>query len=193
MKALTGMIALLLTVTLAACQQGEDGGDQTSGSGWASGQDAATDSGSTPAARTGGQQATATAAWGNAADFSYRTFDGQSGRLSDHYGKPVVVNFWAAWCPPCKQEMPHFEESYQQHAGGFELLAVAVDPNNDPAGYFAAEGFTYTGGMDVDGAAHYLRGAIPVTVFIDRQGNLVYKQDGMMTPEQFESQLSKIL
>ena len=193
MKALTGIIAPLLLITLAACQQADDSGDQTSSSSWTTGQDKTVETGGTPTVKTGGQQATATGGWGNATDFSYRTFDGQSGKLSDHYGKPVVVNFWAAWCPPCKLEMPHFEESFQQHAGGFELLAIAVDSGNDPAGYFAAQGFSYTGGMDVDGAAHYLGGAIPVTVFIDRQGNLVHKQDGMMTREQFESHLSKIL
>jgi thiol-disulfide isomerase/thioredoxin len=203
------ILSLILLIGLVACQQGEQGeqgGTETSSSGWTTGQSEAVPADSTAAAGSGGQpntstagqqaaggQATATGGWGNAPDFNYRTFDGQSGRLSDHFGKPVVVNFWAAWCPPCKQEMPHFDESFQQHAGGFELLAIAVDPNNDPAAYFAAQGFSFTGGMDVDGAAHYLGGAIPVTAFIDRQGNLVHRQDGMMTREQFESHLKKIL
>lgn len=201
MKAVTGIVVFLMIIGSAACQQADQGGDETSGSGWATGKAQTVASGSTPAVKAAGQQtasgggqvASATGGWGNAPDFSYRTFDGRTGRLSDHYGKPVVVNFWAAWCPPCKQEMPHFEESFQQHAGGFELLAVAVDSGSDAAAYFAAQGFSYTGGMDIDGAGHYLGGAIPVTVFIDRQGNLVHKQKGMMTRDQFESHLAKIL
>lgn len=212
MKTATGIAIVVLMIGLAACQQADEGGSDTASGGWAAGESgtaATTGTAGTTAAATGGaggvamggtqatggggSSAAAVPAWGNAPDFSYRTFDGRTGKLSDFRGKPVVVNFWAAWCPPCKQEMPDFNEVYQARDGAFELIAVAVDNRSDPAAYFAAQDFSYTGGMDVDGAARYVGAAIPVTVFIDRQGNLVHKQEGMMSREQFEGNLARIL
>ena len=153
MRVITGLLALLTLCGLVACQEADEGGANTAASsGWATDDEGAVASSTEPASK-GGQQTAAAPAWGNAPDFSYRTFDGRTAKLSDHHGKPVVVNFWAAWCPPCKQEMPHFDEVYQGQGGAFELIAVAIDQRNDPAAYFAAQGFSYTGAMDLDGAA----------------------------------------
>jgi hypothetical protein len=89
--------------------------------------------------------------------------------------------------------MPEFGEVYRAKAGQFELVSVAVDTNQDPLSYFKAQGFTWVFGQDQGGAALYNITVIPVTVFIDRKGNIVQRADGMMEKAAFESALAKIL
>src|SRR5262249_50304056 len=63
-----------------------------------------------------------------AEDFTLRTPNGGSFRLSDQRGKTVLVNFWATWCPPCREEMPAMERLYQQHKDrGLVLVAISLD------------------------------------------------------------------
>lgn len=140
--------------------------------------------------------------WGGAYDFSYTLFsDGSSHKLSDNLGTPVVLNFWAAWCPPCKAEMPDFEEVYAEKGDQFTLLAVAIDEREDPGSgmvpkdFFAEQGFSYTGAYDETGAGSQMYGvqAIPTTIFIDRNGDVVHEQKGMMSREDFEKYLAEIL
>ncbi|MCS6998138.1 MAG: TlpA family protein disulfide reductase [Aquificaceae bacterium] len=61
-------------------------------------------------------------------DFTFKTLDGRELKLSHLRGKVVLVNFWATWCPPCKEEMPIFEREYRRCKDkGFEVLAVNMD------------------------------------------------------------------
>lgn len=131
--------------------------------------------------------------WGNAPDINYVTFDGRSARLSDHMGTPLVVNFWAAWCPPCIKEMPEFNAVFQEHGGAFDLVAIAVDKQNNPMAFFDSQAFAFTGAFGDRGILQYVTSGIPVTAFIDRDGNLVYKQTGQMTLKDFRKHLGKIL
>jgi len=131
--------------------------------------------------------------WGDAPDIAYSTFDGAAHKLSDHHGKPLVVNFWAAWCPPCKNEMPEFEEVYKKYEGQFDLIAIAVDNRQDPVGFFNTKGFSFTGATGGRDVSKYVTSVIPVTAFIDRNGNLVHKQDGGISGAVFEGHLKKIL
>src|SRR5271170_8469851 len=65
---------------------------------------------------------------GVAPDFTLQSLDGKTIRLSDFRGKPVVLNFWATWCEPCKIEMPWFVELQKQYAaGGLQFIGVAMD------------------------------------------------------------------
>ena len=151
------------------------------------------DSGTT----TSGTTTTPPPAANLAPDFSYKTADGKTHKLSELRGKPVVINFWASWCPPCKAELPEFNEVYNAHKGQFELIAISVDDND--AGRQAAQGlhsqsnWSFTYAVDVDGGGKYMGQYIPVTAFINRQGEMVYKTDGMMEKAAFEAQLAKIL
>src|SRR5512141_2901223 len=63
-----------------------------------------------------------------APDFTLRTMDGPNLRLQEQRGRVVMVNFWATWCGPCRQEMPHMNRLYEKYrASGFVLLGVNVD------------------------------------------------------------------
>jgi thiol-disulfide isomerase/thioredoxin len=93
----------------------------------------------------------------------------------------------------CVKELPSFQAVYDRYAGQFEIVALAVDKSTNPAGFFDSNGYTFTGGYDVDGAAKYVSGGIPVTVFIDRNGNMINTQVGAMSEAQFEAEVRKIL
>lgn len=112
-----------------------------------------------------------------APDFTVYDGDGNEVRLSDFAGKPVVVNFWASWCPPCRNEMPHFEQLYGQVKEEVVFLMVNLtDGKRETAekarGFIEESGFTFPVYFDTeqDGAYRYGISSIPVTVFVDRDG-----------------------
>ncbi len=73
-------------------------------------------------------------------DFEFITLDGKKVRLSDYRGKVVLLNFWATWCPPCKEEMPIFEREYRRCKDkGFEILAVNMDTSANALENFLKE------------------------------------------------------
>lgn len=134
------------------------------------------------------------AAWtGNAQDFEVAGFDGKKFKISDYAGQPVVLNFWAAWCGPCKAEFPDFQEVYKAKPGQFVMISVAVDNNEDPVKFVQDNGYTWTFAHDTDGAKRYGVQGIPKTVFISRTGDIVDEQTGSMDRTTFESKLAKIL
>lgn len=115
-----------------------------------------------------------------APDFVVTDMDGNEVKLSDFQGKPVIVNFWASWCGPCKSEMPDFEEMYQQY--GEEIYFVMVNMTDgsretvEVASEFIAEqGYTFPVYYDTEYSAAITYGvtSIPATYFIDAQGNAV--------------------
>lgn len=128
-----------------------------------------------------------------AQDFQYTMFDGTPRKLSDNYGKPTVVNFWADWCPPCVAELPHFEEAWKAKGSQFNLVAIAVDSSRDPKGFVDKEGYNLPFANDVSGANTYGVTSIPMTLFIDSNGNIVEKVVGGMDKDTFEMNLAKIL
>ncbi|MFN7065712.1 MAG: TlpA disulfide reductase family protein [Aquificaceae bacterium] len=73
-------------------------------------------------------------------NFTYKTLDGKEAKLSNLQGKVVLVNFWATWCPPCKEEMPIFEREYKKCKDkGFEVLAVNMDTSQGALEKFLRE------------------------------------------------------
>jgi thiol-disulfide isomerase/thioredoxin len=135
-------------------------------------------------------------AWsGNASDFAFTTFDGKSLKLSSYAGKPLVLNFWADWWPPCRAEFPHFQSVYESHRGQFELVAITAPNSTDPEGFVKQNGYTFTFGKAAPQAfEQYKVEGIPVTVFIDRSGNVVDKVvGGIATTEDFDAYVAKIL
>ncbi len=129
--------------------------------------------------------------------------NGEPGRpvtLGALVGRPVVVNFWATWCNPCRQEFPAIESQYQKYKDSQQLVVVGVNTQGDdgPAAVasFAAQfRATFPIWLDTDGSAEqtYRIEALPTTVFIDRHGVI---QDlvvgGPLTEEYLEKELEKI-
>jgi peroxiredoxin len=109
-----------------------------------------------------------------AEDFTLAMADGTSFRLSDHRGHVVLVNFWATWCPPCREEMPALERLYRQHKDrGLVLVAVSIDadPKLVPP-YVRASKLTFPVALDpkAEVANKYGVRALPSSFVVDRQG-----------------------
>lgn len=123
----------------------------------------------------------------SAPDFTVYDGDGNAVKLSDYFGKPVVLNFWASWCPPCKSEMPHFEAAYKENTD-IQFLMVNMtsgDTRADAEKLIEDEGYTFPVLFDTDGDAAMTYGAssLPVTFFIDKNGDMVTYAVGMLSEE----------
>lgn len=116
-----------------------------------------------------------------APDISFVSLDGERHRLSDFAGKPVFLNLFATWCPPCRMEMPSMQKLYEQVAPkGLVMLAVSAEDTDVVAEFVKREGYTFTVGVDPDRSvmSTYRVRAIPATYLIDRHGTIVYKHVG---------------
>ena len=132
-----------------------------------------------------------------APDFTAYTLTGEAVRLSDYAGKPVVINFWATWCPPCRQELPGFENAWQQYGDDVVFLMVACGGEAvDEVESFVAEGsYTFPVYVDSDGsgAAAYGINAIPVTALVDAEGNLFAYQVGAVEEDSLRGAIDLML
>lgn len=111
------------------------------------------------------------------ADFTVPGLTGQSLRLSDFKGKVVFLNFWATWCPPCKEEMPSMERLYRRYKDkGFTILALSIDTGGagPVAGFAKKFGLTFPIGLDtkLTVANQYTVRGLPATFLIDRRGTI---------------------
>jgi peroxiredoxin len=119
---------------------------------------------------------------GVAPNFTLQTLDGRTTSLAEHKGEVVMINFWATWCAPCRQEMPHLEALYQRYGAlGFTLLGVNVE--EDPAGaeqWLAQTPVSFPILFDPKNEVSELYDviAMPSTVLVDRKGNLRYLHHG---------------
>ena len=135
----------------------------------------------------------------NAPDFTLKTLDGPNLRLQEQRGRVVLINFWATWCGPCRQEMPHLNRLYDKYrAAGFTLLGVNIDEDGrNAAGVASKLGLRFPVLLDTDKKVSrmYDLATMPSTVLIDRDGrvrfvHLGYK-DGLETT--YEKQIRELL
>ena len=112
-----------------------------------------------------------------APDFTVLDMEGKERTLSEFIGKPIVLNFWASWCSPCKMEMPDFDAACRQYGTEIHFLMVNCTTRSretmaNAKSLIADEGFTFPVYFDTTGQAASLYGAnsIPLTFFIDSEG-----------------------
>nr|WP_319401575.1 TlpA disulfide reductase family protein [uncultured Carboxylicivirga sp.] len=114
-----------------------------------------------------------------APDFTLKTKDGKEVSLSSFKGKYVLVDFWASWCQPCRQENPNVVKAYQQYnAKGFEVFSVSVDDNEEKwLEAVEADGLTWTQVRDSEKEVGklYAIQSIPTTLLLDKEGKIIAK------------------
>jgi peroxiredoxin len=118
----------------------------------------------------------------SAPDFALRSSLGENLRLSEHRGQVVMLNFWATWCGPCRQEMPLLDEIYSRYQpAGFSLLAINLDNDTADALEMAKSlgvDFPLLFDEDKNVSKLYDIRAMPVTVLIDRDGQVRHVHQG---------------
>ena len=133
-----------------------------------------------------------------APDFQLQSLDGQTISLSDLRGKPVLINFWASWCPPCREEMPYLQEIYEEWTDkGLVVLAINIGESSSTAEEFIQSynlSFTVLLDTEQDIAQRYNITGIPTTLFVDKDGIIQDKVIGaFQSTAQIENRLSKII
>ncbi len=131
-----------------------------------------------------------------APDFTAEDPQGKSVKLSDYFGKPIVLNLWASWCPPCKAEMPHFEQAYLDNPD-IQFLMVNMttgDSMEDAEALIEQEGYTFPVLFDTTSEAAYAYQAtsLPMTIFIGADGTVVTHAVGALSAESLSSGIDLI-
>jgi thiol-disulfide isomerase/thioredoxin len=131
--------------------------------------------------------------------FTLTNLDGKKVSLSEYKGRPLLVNFWATWCGPCKVEMPWFEEFRKQYAGqGFEVLGLADDAD---AGKDAIAKVAQKAGVSypillTDGKVQTAYGGLdvlPMSFYVDRNGVIVEETAGLGSKDEIEAHIKKTI
>ena len=134
-----------------------------------------------------------------APNFGLKTLDGQKVKLSDMVGKKVILNFWATWCPPCKAEMPHMQDFYEEQKNNqVTILAVNLttsEKSSDNIGSFVKDyGLTFPIVLDSEGQVGqtYQAVTIPTSYIIDTKGVIRKKIVGPMDKEMMTELLQSV-
>ena len=133
-------------------------------------------------------------------DFTVYDEAGNPHKLSDFRGKPVILNFWASWCGPCKSEMPDFQESFEANGEKIHFVMVNLTDGDQEtvetaADFLREKGYTFPAYFDTDMEAAMVYGvqAIPVTYFIDDAGELVAWGQGALQAESLQKGVNLLL
>ncbi len=117
-----------------------------------------------------------------APEFDLRDMDGTLHRMSDYRGRVVIVNFWATWCPPCREEMPSMQRAYEQlRQEGIQMLAINIGEDEDTIFAFTADyPVEFPLLLDLDSATiqSWPVKGLPTTFVVDAQGRLAYRAIG---------------
>jgi cytochrome c biogenesis protein CcmG/thiol:disulfide interchange protein DsbE len=129
--------------------------------------------------------------------FALPLFDGPTLRLEELRGEVVFLNFWASWCPPCRQEAPLLEAAWQKYReDGVVFVGVNIQDDEARAREFLEEfGITYPNGIDRGSkiAIDYGVWGLPETFFIDRDGRITYKHVGALGWDTIGAKLDEAL
>jgi peroxiredoxin len=143
-----------------------------------------------------------------APNFTLQDIHGKKVSLASYKGRPLILDFWATWCGPCKVEIPWFEKLHDQYASqGLEILGVSADDldKDDPAKLFtekrdisdfaAKMHMNYPVLIDADSIADSYGGidALPTTFFINRKGKIVASTVGLASRDEIEADIKKAM
>ena len=136
----------------------------------------------------------------SAPNFTVLDKDGNRIGLSDKFGKPIVINFWATWCPPCKQELPDFDKLYREYGNKVTFMMVNLtdgkrDTVDGTKNFVSKNGYTFPVYFDTayEGAKAYNVSSIPQTTFIDKNGNIHTTRIGAMNEATLRSYINAML
>jgi cytochrome c biogenesis protein CcmG/thiol:disulfide interchange protein DsbE len=131
-----------------------------------------------------------------APDFAIKGLDGGTVRLSDYRGKPVVLNFWASWCTPCRQEFPLFRSASESSDGAYQMLGVDTgrDLRGDAQQFVGEQHALWPIGFDPDNqvARGYGVDPLPQTFFIRADGTIASHTIRALTKAELRHELAKI-
>lgn len=133
-----------------------------------------------------------------APDFTVYDEAGNEVHLSDYLGKPVVVNFWASWCGPCRMEMPEFQEKHLELGGEVQFLMINMTGGRETVetarDFIAGQGYTFPVLYDTEGDAAVTYGAyaLPTTYFIDAAGYAIAQARGAINSETLQAGIDMI-
>ena len=136
----------------------------------------------------------------SAPDFTVVDLSGREHKLSEFVGKPIVLNFWASWCGPCKSEMPDFQKAYETYGDRIHFVMVNLTDGSGETvktatDFIASAGYTFPVYYDTlsDAAMTYGVNAVPVTYFIDSSGQLIAYGQGALDAATLQSGIDMIL
>ncbi len=132
-------------------------------------------------------------------EFALQDLDGNTVVLSQFIGRPILINFWATWCGPCRLEMPELQSVFEEYRDSEDFLILALDQDEtaeDVIAYFDELGLTFQPLLDDnnDTAKNYgLQGTLPASVFINPDGEVVVIHRGVMTRGQIDQFLAETI
>lgn len=133
-------------------------------------------------------------------DFSLPDINDKLRHISEWDGKVILLNFWASWCPPCREELPDFVQLYDDYADkGFVIVGVAIDKKQDIVDFMDSVGVEYPvmiserEGIRISQAYGNRLGALPYTVIIDRKGQMVSSHLKLLTYKDVEAMIQPLL
>ena len=136
------------------------------------------------------EQGTADALWNQ----SFQTPEGQVLAMAPFRGRPLLLNFWATWCPPCVAELPLLNGFFQQQKGkGWQVLGLAVDQPSAVRTFLARApvdfpvGMAGLGGTELSRALGNLTGGLPFTVLFAADGRVLHRKMGQISPDELQA------
>jgi cytochrome c biogenesis protein CcmG/thiol:disulfide interchange protein DsbE len=134
---------------------------------------------------------------GMAPDFSLTSFDGRTLKLSELRGQVVIINFWASWCPPCREEAAYLEQTWRKYEGkGVVFIGVDwVDTEKEALAYMDEFDLTYFNGPDIGtriAQAYNIQG-VPETFYVAKNGELRGVHIGPLTSPELDDKIDELL